>query len=266
MTPLLNNEIFQRIAGPLLVGVLLVCGWEAFCAAKDLPPYIFPSPSDIWQSFTAHAGSLFAALASTLRVTLIAFVAATIVGIALAVLFTSSRVLEISLFPYAVLMQVTPIAAISPLIIILVKETQTALVLCAALVALFPIISNTTLGLRSVDRGLVNLFRANGASRWQTLVRLKIPAALPHVFGGLRISIGLALIGAVVGEFVAGTGGRSAGLAYQILLAGFELDIPLMFAALMMITFTGVLLFMLMVGLSRLVLGDWHESETAPAG
>jgi len=159
------------------------------------------------------------------------------------------------------LLQVTPIVAIAPLIIILVKNTQVALTVCATVVAIFPIISNTTLGLRSVDPGLINLFRMNRASRWQTLWRLRIPSALPYFFGGLRISSGLALIGSVVAEFVAGTGGRSAGLAYEILQSGFQLDIPRMFAALLLITLAGVALFAAMMGLSRLALGQWHESE-----
>jgi NitT/TauT family transport system permease protein len=151
--------------------------------------------------------------------------------------------------------------AIAPLIIILVKNTQVALTICATVVALFPIISNTTLGLRSVDPGLVNLFRMNRAGRLQTLFRLRIPSALPYFFGGLRISSGLALIGAVVAEFVAGTGGRSAGLAYEILQSGFQLDIPRMFAALFLITLAGVGLFTIMTGFSKLALGQWHESE-----
>jgi NitT/TauT family transport system permease protein len=156
---------------------------------------------------------------------------------------------------------VTPIVAIAPLVIILVKNTQAALTLCATLVALFPIISNTTLGLRSIDPGLENLFRMNKAGRLQTLLRLRIPSALPYFFGGLRISSGLALIGAVVAEFVAGTGGRNSGLAYEILQSGFQLDIPRMFAALFLITVAGVGLFTSMIGLSKLALGGWHESE-----
>ncbi|KFI29301.1 ABC transporter ATP-binding protein [Haematobacter massiliensis] len=258
--PLMKNEVFLRIAGPLLVGLMVVTVWELACRLWSVPVYIFPKPTDVAASLVDQAPVLFAALWTTLRITLIAFLCAVVAGVLLAVLFVQSRFLEISLFPYAVLLQVTPIAAISPLIIILVKNTEAALILCASIVALFPIISNTTLGLKSVDQGLENLFRVNRASKWQTLTRLKIPAALPYVFGGFRISIGLALIGAVVGEFVAGTGGSGAGLAYQIMLAGFQLDIPLMFAALLLITVTGVLLFITMVGVSRLVLGSWHES------
>jgi NitT/TauT family transport system permease protein len=160
-----------------------------------------------------------------------------------------------------VLLQVTPNVAIAPLIIIWVKDPTTSLVICATLVALFPIIANTTLGLRSVNPGLQAYFRMNRASRLQTLVRLRIPSALPYFFGGLRISSGLALIGAVVAEFVAGTGGTGTGLAYQILQSGYQLNIPRMFAALVLITVTGVLLFAAMAVLSKWALGSWHESE-----
>jgi len=156
---------------------------------------------------------------------------------------------------------VTPIVAIAPLIIIWVKDPIPAMVICATIVALFPIISNTILGLRSVNPGLKNLFKLNRATRWQTLMRLRVPSALPFFFGGLRISSGLALIGAVVAEFVAGTGGTQSGLAYQILQSGFQLNIPRLFAALLLITATGIVLFMAMAWLSKLALSGWHESE-----
>jgi NitT/TauT family transport system permease protein len=159
-----------------------------------------------------------------------------------------------------VLLQVTPIAAVAPLIIILVKDTTPALTLCATVIAIFPIISNTTIGLRSVDPGLAAYFRMNKAGRWHTLWRLRIPGAMPFFLAGLRISSGLALVGAVVAEFIAGTGGTSAGLAYQIMQASFQLDIPQMFAALFLITITGVILFALMVLLQQKLLGHWHES------
>jgi NitT/TauT family transport system permease protein len=160
-----------------------------------------------------------------------------------------------------VLLQVTPVVAIAPLIIIWVKDPTLALVVCATLVALFPIISNTTVGLRSVHPGLAAYFQLQGASRWQTLVRLRIPSALPYFFAGLRISGGLALIGAVVAEFVAGTGGTGAGLAYQILQSGYQLNIPRMFAALVLISVTGVVIFGVLSALTQWVLGGWHESE-----
>jgi len=261
MRPLAQSETAMSIAAPLLVGVVMIAVWEIACRTFAVPVFLFPKPSDIAAKLISDWPSLLKALGMTLRVALQAFACAIVVGTLVAFAFVQSRAIEKSLFPYAVLLQVTPIVAIAPLIIILVKNTQLSLTVCATLVALFPIISNTTLGLRSVDPGLASYFRMNRASRLKTLVRLRIPSALPYFFGGLRISSGLALIGAVVAEFVAGTGGRSSGLAYEILDAGFQLDIPRMFAALVLITLTGVVLFGAMVGLSRLALSNWHESE-----
>ena len=259
--PLVESEAFMQVAAPLLVGILLVALWEGACRAWNIPVFLLPKPSDIAAKLAEDWRGLFGALGVTLRIAFQAFAAAVILGTLIAFLFVQSRAIEMSLFPYAVLLQVTPIVAIAPLLIILVKNTQVALTLCATLVALFPIISNTTLGLRSVDPGLRSFFRMSRAGRLQTLLRLRIPSALPYFFGGLRISSGLALIGAVVAEFVAGTGGRSSGLAYEILQSGFALDIPRMFAALFLITLAGIGLFALMVALSRLALGGWHESE-----
>jgi len=261
MRPLIQSETFVRTAAPLGVGVLLLLAWEIVCRQAQIPIFLLPKPSDIAQTLAADWPTLLRALWSTLRIALQAFAIAVALGVLIAFMFVQSRAIEVSLFPYAVLLQVTPVVAIAPLIIILVKNTQLALTVCATLVALFPIISNTALGLRSIDPGLTNFFRMNRAGRLQTLWRLRIPSALPYFFGGLRISSGLALIGAVVAEFVAGTGGRSAGLAYEILQAGFALDIPRMFAALFLIAVAGVGLFALMVALSKLALGGWHESE-----
>jgi NitT/TauT family transport system permease protein len=254
------REWIMRTIAPLVVGILILIIWEMCCRLWRIPPYLFPSPSAIGAALTAHWEDLLRGLWSTLQVTFKAFGIAVLVGTLIAFLFVQSRLIEISLFPYAVLLQVTPIVAVAPLIIILVKNTQTALTICATIIALFPVISNTTIGLHSVDADLLNFFRMNKASRFDTLVRLRIPSALPYFLAGLRISSGLALIGSVVAEFIAGTGGRSAGLAYQILDAGFQLNIPLMFAALLLIAVTGIVLFLLMVGLTKLLLGHWHES------
>jgi NitT/TauT family transport system permease protein len=254
----------MRFVAPLAVGIAMLVVWQVLVTAYNVPKYIIPSPVAIAQTLVEDWGLLSRSLLVTLKITFFAFFAAIVVGTLVAFLFVQSRWIEMSLFPYAVLLQVTPIVAIAPLIIIWVKDTQVALTLCATIIAIFPIISNTTLGLRSVNPGLANLFRMNRASRMQTLLRLRIPSALPYFFGGLRISSGLALIGAVVAEFVAGTGGHGAGLAYQILQAGFQINIPRLFAALFLITVTGVLLFVLMVWLSRFALGSWHESELVP--
>ncbi|MFO1271207.1 MAG: ABC transporter permease [Rubrivivax sp.] len=251
----------QRVFYPLVVAVVLLAAWQGLVVAFDIPPFLVPSPVRVAQTLATDAALLFGALVNTLKITLFSFIAATVVGVLIAFAFVQSRAIETALFPYAVLLQVTPIVAIAPLIIIWVKDPTASLVICATLVALFPIISNTTLGLRSVNPGLMSYFRLNRASRLQVLVRLRIPSALPYFFGGLRISSGLALIGAVVAEFVAGTGGTGTGLAYQILQAGYQLNIPRMFAALLLITLTGVALFALMSWLSKWALGSWHESE-----
>jgi NitT/TauT family transport system permease protein len=251
----------QKVFWPLLVAVVLIAAWQGLVVGFDIPPFLVPSPLRVAQVLVADGALLFGALVTTLKITLLAFVCATLVGVLIAFAFVQSRVIETALFPYAVLLQVTPIVAIAPLIIIWVKDPTASLVICATLVALFPIIANTTLGLRSVNPGLMSYFKLNRASRWQVLARLRVPSALPYFFGGLRISSGLALIGAVVAEFVAGTGGTGTGLAYQILQAGYQLNIPRMFAALLLITVTGVLLFVAMSVLSKWALGSWHESE-----
>ena len=261
--PLIQQEWFGRVMAPLTVGVVILLAWQGACAYWDIPKYLFPAPADIAHSLAEGWPVLLHGLWSTMKVTLLAFAASVIVGTLIAFLFVQSRFIELSFMPYAVLLQVTPIVAVAPLIIILVKNTEASLTLCATVIAIFPIISNTTIGLRSVDPGLQAYFRMNKAGSLATLLRLRIPSALPFFLAGLRISSGLALVGAVVAEFVAGTGGNSAGLAYEILQSSFQLDIPRMFAALLLITVTGVALFGLMVWLQQIVLGNWHES-TAP--
>jgi len=253
-----------RFGAPALVALIALLLWQTLVVAYDVPPYLVPSPLVVLQTLIADRALLVDSLGVTLGIALTALAIAIVVGVAVALAFVQSRWIEMSFFPYAVLLQVTPIVAIAPLIIIWVRDTRVALVLCAVVVAIFPIISNTTLGLRSADAGLLNLYRLYRASRWQILMRLRVPGALPYFFGGLRIASGLSLIGAVVAEFVAGTGGQGAGLAYQILLSGIQLNIPRLFAALVLITLAGVALFAATVWLSRLALARWHESEVTP--
>jgi len=258
--PLIKDERFLRIACPAGVGVLFLLIWQMGVMAAGTPEYILPGPIRIGQALLEHWSQLLWSLLMTLKITFLAFGIAVGLGVLIALLFVQSKWLEISLFPYAVLMQVTPIVAIAPLIIIWVDNTTWALMICATIIAIFPMISNTTLGLRSVNPNLMSLFQMYQASRLQTLVRLRIPSSLPYFFGGLRISSGLSLIGAVVAEFVAGTGGSEAGLAYLILQSSYSLQIPRMFAALVLITLTGIVMFAIMVWLSQLTLRNWHES------
>jgi NitT/TauT family transport system permease protein len=249
-----------RIAAPFAVGAVLLALWEFVVRINGIPPYILPGPLAVAASLWTDGPSLLGSLLVTLRVTLAALAAAAILGGAIALLFSLSRILELSLFPYAVILQVTPIVAIAPLIIIWVREPFLALLVCAWIVAFFPIVANTTVGLNSADRNLLALFRLYGASRGQTLRYLKLPTALPYFLTGLRISGGLALIGAVVAEFVAGTGGAETGLAFRILEAGYRLAIPRLFAALFLLSLTGIVIYLVLDFLSRLLLRHWHES------
>jgi NitT/TauT family transport system permease protein len=246
---------------PVAVAVGLIGYWEWYVRSTGIAPYILPAPSAIWTALITGWSSLWPALITTLQVTFGAFAAATILGALLAILFTQSRWIEMSLFPYAVILQVTPIVAIAPLIIIWTKDQPwLAVLICAWLVAFFPVLSNATLGLRSTDHNLLNLFELYGANRFQQLWYLRIPNALPYFLGGLRIAGGLALIGAVVAEFVAGAGGSDTGLAYRILESGYRLQIPRMFAALLLISATGIAIFLLLTWLSWALLHKWHES------
>ena len=255
------NSRGLRFLAPAAVGIAVLLVWEALVKIFDVPFYLVPSPPLVFRTLVQDSPLLFGSLLVTLQITGLALLTSVVLGVGVAFLFVQSRVVEMSLFPYAILLQVTPIVAIAPLIIIWVKDPLAALVICATIVAIFPIISNTSLGLRSVDPGLADLFRLYGAGRWQTLARLRIPSALPYFFAGLKVSGGLALIGAVVAEFVAGTGGTASGLAYQILQAGIQLNIPRLFAALLLITLAGVAIFALVSLAAHLALRGWHESE-----
>jgi NitT/TauT family transport system permease protein len=249
------------VVAPVGVGILVILVWEVLVRVMQIPPYLLPGPFLVLQTLIIDWHELFPSLLITLQITWVAFLAAVVSGLLIAILFTQSKWIERSFFPYAVILQTTPIVAIAPLIIIWLKNnTFAALVVCAWLVALFPIISNTTLGLNSVDHNLSNVFQLYKASRWQTLLYLRLPSALPYFLGGLRISGGLALIGAVVAEFVAGTGGARSGIAYQILMASYNLQIPRMFAALLMTTSLGIIIFIVLTMLSDFLLRNWHES------
>jgi NitT/TauT family transport system permease protein len=255
-----------KVIPPSLILFVGLAAWEIAVRASEMPVYILPGPVAIVQALVTDWSTLYPSLLVTLAITAGALTAATVLGVAIAVLFAQSKWIELSFFPYAVILQVTPVVAIAPLIIIWVKDTATALLICAWIVAFFPIVSNTTLGLNSTDHNLLNLLQLYGASRRQVFWYLRLPSALPYFLGGLRISGGLALIGAVVAEFVAGSGGIQSGLAYRILEAGYQLKIARMFAALFMITGTGILIFILLTLVTHLALRRWHESAVKREG
>ncbi|MEM6341869.1 MAG: ABC transporter permease [Pseudomonadota bacterium] len=253
-------EKIGRWTLPVIVLIIALIIWDRIVAWNEIPHYILPGPLLVFQTLIADWAMLFEALLVTVQITLMALAVAVIGGVGLAVLFTQSRLVEMSFYPYAVILQVTPIVAIAPLIFIYVDSRIAGLLLCAWLVAFFPVLSNTTLGLNSADHNLRDLFRIYGATRWQKLRYLQLPSALPYFLGGLRIAGGLSLIGAVVAEYVAGTGGLKSGLAFRILEAGYRLNIPRMFAALILIAVTGVIIFAGLSFLSHLLLRKWHES------
>ncbi|MGB5092687.1 MAG: ABC transporter permease [Parvibaculum sp.] len=250
-----------KIVAPLAVGLGVLLLWEGLVRLYAVPSFILPAPSLIADSLIANFGSLMGSLFVTLRITLTAFLLAVVGGVGLAILFSQNRLIETALFPYAIILQVTPVVSIAPLILIWVgfERTQLALLILAWIVAFFPILSNTTLGLRSADHNLRDLFRLYGASRWQVLTELQLPGALPYMLAGMKISGGLALIGAVVAEFVAGSG-TSSGLAWRIIEAGNRLDIPRMFAALLLLSLLGIAIFFVMTALEHFALRRWHES------
>jgi NitT/TauT family transport system permease protein len=247
-------------AAPGLVGLLALGLWEGAVRIFGVPAYVLPGPVAIAGALRDDWALLWPSMLVTLRVALMALLVAVASGGLLAVLFAQSRALERALFPWAVVLQVTPVVAIAPLILIWVEDVTAALLVCASIVAFFPVLSNTAVGLRSADRNLVELFRLYGASRRQTLALLLLPSALPFFLAGLRVAGGLSLIGAVVAEFVAGAGGAGSGLAFRILEAGYQLRIPRMFAALALISGLGIAIFAALGLAQHLLLRRWHES------
>lgn len=248
-----------RILLPIFVLAAGLAAWELVVRLDHIPAYVLPAPSAVFRTLLTDWPVLWHSLLVTLLTTFEGFAAAAIGGVVLALLFNQSKWLEYSLFPYAVILQVTPVIAIAPLLLIYLPQ-QTAVVACAWIVGFFPVLSNATLGLNSVDRNLGGLFQLYGASRWQTLLFLKLPSALPFILGGLRIAGGLSLIGAVVAEIAAGTAGAGSGLAYRIAESGYRLNIPRMFAALLLLSAAGIVIYGLLALTSHLVLRRWHES------
>lgn len=260
------RNFMEKYGAPVMVGVLFIAFWDGLVRINDIPHYVLPGPFLVFETLIKDWHTLYPSLLVTLTITLSALFVATVAGVGTAVLFAQSRIIERSLFPFTVMLQVTPIVAIAPLIIIWVNDIQLSLLVCAWIVAFFPIISNTTLGLNSTNHNLLDLLQLYGATRRQSLWFVRLPSALPFFLAGLRISGGLALIGAVVAEFVAGTGGNQSGLAFRILEAGYTLQIPRMFAALMLITASGVMIYIATSLIAYFLLHKWHESAITREG
>jgi NitT/TauT family transport system permease protein len=256
------SEKFARLGLPIAVLTLLIVVWHAVVTFNDIPPFVLPGPVLVFSTVIADWGILSGSLLVTLATTFEGFALAAIGGIGLAVLFNQSRLIEYSLYPYAVILQVTPVVAIAPLLLIYLPQPL-AVLACAWIVAFFPVLANTTLGLRSVDHNLAALFELYCASRWQVLWNLKLPSAMPQMLAGLRIAGGLSLIGAVVAEIAAGSAGAGSGLAFRIAESGYRLNIPRMFAALLLLSVAGIAIFLMLSWISHLALRRWHESALA---
>ena len=248
-----------RIVLPAATLALAVGAWDLAVRVNGIAPYILPGPWLVATTLVSDWPLLWNALLATLETTFLGLAAAFAGATGLAILFNQSRLIEHALYPYAVILQVTPVVAVAPLLLIWLPQ-QAAVLACAWIVAFFPVLANTTLGLNSVDRNLVDLFELYGASRVQVLTRLKLPAALPHMLAGLRIAGGLSLVGAVVAEIAAGSAGAGAGLAYRIAESAYRLNIPRLFAALIVLSAAGVAIFLALSLVSDLLLRRWHES------
>lgn len=259
--PAEGRERRLRIVLPALVFLGAIAAWEAIVRIGEIPHYLIPAPSLVAQTLVRDWASLWPSLLFTLKLTFSALALAIAGGVLLAVAFALSRWVERAFLPFAIVLQVTPIIAIAPLILIYVDDTFAALLICAWIVAFFPILSNTVIGLRSADANLRDLFTLYRASRWQRLRRLLVPSALPYFLAGVKIAGGLSLIGAVAAEFVAGSAGKNTGLASRLLEAQFRGEVPRMFAALVLISVTGILIHLAAGALSRALLGAWHDSE-----
>lgn len=255
------SPVWRRALGPLIAVLAFLLGWEAAVRALGVPAYLLPGPIVVGQALIQHFPSLAASWWVTVRIMVSALLLAVAGGVLLGAWFALSPRAERLLAPFAVVLQVTPVIAIAPLILILTDSPLATMLVCAWIVAFFPILSSTVTGLRSADANLRDLFALYRASRWQTLRWLLVPTSLPYFLGGLQVAGGLALIGAVVAEFTAGAAGRETGLASRILEASFRTEIPKMFAALVLVSATGVAVHLLLRALTRRLIGRWHESQ-----
>jgi NitT/TauT family transport system permease protein len=253
-------EAWARRAAPVAAVTLFLLAWEIVVHWKDIPPYLLPAPSLVLLTLWQNLGSLMQSWWVTVSITFAALALAVIGGVLLGSLFTLSRWAEWSFTPFAVVLQVTPIIAIAPLVMILTDSAMITVLICAWIVAFFPVLAGTVTGLRSADANLRDLFRLYRATPWQRLRLLLAPSALPSFLTGLKVAGGLSLIGAVVAEFTAGAAGRNTGLASRILEAAFRTEIPKMFAALLLVSLTGVGIYMALSALEKRLLGRWHDS------
>lgn len=243
------------------VALLTLFGWWLLSVTVYAgKAYLLPGPGEVWSAVLENAGTLLLATLITLKEALLGYLAAIVAGVALAAVMSQSRLLERSLYPYAVLLQTVPVVAIAPLIVLWFGYNELSVVVISFIMALFPIVNNTLLGLRSTSRTLVEIFALHNKSRVTAFCKLRLPSALPSIFAGLRISAGLSVIGAIVGEFIIGSGNAQGGLGVQIVFAQGRMYTSLLFAEVIAATLLGFLFFSAVSLVGRALLKHWHES------
>jgi len=252
---------FMKVFPPLIVFILFTGGWEAIVRLIGIPPYILPKPTDIVAASIENWSSLVDSVSTTLMEAVVGFAVSVVLGISIAVLLAFSKMVERSVYPYAIILQTIPIVAIAPIIVIWFGAGMNAIVVIAFLISFFPVLSNTLIGLNSTEQNMKNLFYLYNATKMQTIWRLRFPAALPYIMAGLKISCSLSVVGAIVGEYAAGIGGGEGGLGYAITVAATRLQTPYLFACGLSASLLGIAFFLLINAFSKWLLSSWHESE-----
>lgn len=255
-----KRKLNLKYLGPIVALVIFFSIWQFVPMILDIKPFILPKPSDIVAAAVKDWHLLWPAMQITIFESVIGFLLSAVVGIGISVLLASSRVLEISLYPYAVILQTIPIIAIAPIIVIWFGSGFNSIVIISFLIGFFPIVSNTLMGLNSVDKNMGDLFKLYNANKWQTMMKLRIPAAMPFIMSGLKVSCTLAIIGSITGEYIAGIGGGKGGLGYAITVAAVQLKTPYLFACAIAGALFGIVFYLIVSMISRLVLKSWHES------
>ncbi|WP_243865551.1 ABC transporter permease [Paenibacillus lupini] len=255
------QKMWKRIGPPGVAFILFIGGWELFCRLSGLKPYLLPKPSDIVMAASENASNLWVSVYTTITEAVLGFLLSIVLGVGFAILLASSKLIERSVYPYAIIMQTIPIVAIAPIIVIWFGAGMNAIIIIAFLIGFFPMLSNTLIGLNSTDHNMKNLFYLYNASPLQSMLRLRIPAALPYIVAGLKISCTLAVIGAIVGEYIAGIGGGKGGLGYAITVASSRLQTAYLFACGLSASLLGILFFLLVNAFAKWMLSSWHESE-----
>ena len=251
------SALMANALPPLLFFILILGAWHFAVVLFDIKPFLLPSPLRVAAAVAEQYSRLISATLLTAIGALLGFALSFAFGFLVSLLFSQSRIIERSLYPYAIFLQTVPIVAVAPLIVLWIGYGLQGVVAVSFIISLFPVIANTTTGLTRVDPNLLDLFALNNASRWQILFKLRVPGAVPHMLTGARISSGLSVIGAIVGEFFAGYGTDDFGLGYLIILTNGQAKTDFLFACILFCTLLGLVIFSAVGALSNFVLKRW---------